>query len=144
MTCRRIFLKEIGLSTEAALVDHRLAPLGMRRDIAMLGLLHKISLGVAPKPLLDLFSTTPRTLQSFGFATDRSRHTRQLHDPVEHSHPPIIKRSLFGLVSVYNQLPQSVVSATSVKTFQSKLQWQAKDSLRNGFGQWSLMYHASV
>ena len=54
------FLEQIGMSPETALIEHSLAPLGMRRDIAMLGLLHKIALGSAPQPILNLFEITPR------------------------------------------------------------------------------------
>ena len=42
------FLKEIGLSELEAVRNFRLAPLNSRRDMAMLGVLHKINLGEAP------------------------------------------------------------------------------------------------
>ena len=40
-----------------ALELYRLAPLPCRRDMAMLGVLHKISLGLAPSQLDALFSS---------------------------------------------------------------------------------------
>ena len=49
------FLKEIDLSEFDALRDYRLAPLKCRRDIAMLGVLHKVNLGTAPPQLSALF-----------------------------------------------------------------------------------------
>ena len=39
------FLNELGISREAALMDFSLAPLTMRRDIAMLGILHRAAIG---------------------------------------------------------------------------------------------------
>ncbi len=48
-------LEQVGLTDIAALVDYNLAPLGMRRDIAMLGLLFKVASGTAPPPITNLF-----------------------------------------------------------------------------------------
>ena len=52
---QRTFLAELGLSVDEALLHFHLAPLAARRDIAMLGLLHKVALRSAPEPLLDMF-----------------------------------------------------------------------------------------
>ena len=42
------FLREIGLNELQALTDWKLAPLCSRRDMAMLGALHKLNVGRAP------------------------------------------------------------------------------------------------
>ena len=52
---QRRFLRELGVSEVAALNDYRLAPLESRRDMAMLGALHKVTLGLAPAQLMALF-----------------------------------------------------------------------------------------
>ena len=39
------FLREIGISNEEAFTDYHLAPLTSRRDMAMLGLIHRSVLG---------------------------------------------------------------------------------------------------
>ena len=44
--CR--FLKEVGVSPLEALVDFHLAPLCARRDIAMLGVIHRAACGGGP------------------------------------------------------------------------------------------------
>ena len=44
---QRRLLRELGLSEVDALLNFRLAPLPSRRDIAMLGFLHKVTLGSA-------------------------------------------------------------------------------------------------
>ena len=46
-----VFLANIGISKECALKDFNLAPFGLRRNIMMLSVLHKIALGIAPAPL---------------------------------------------------------------------------------------------
>ena len=48
------FLREIGLPEFEALRDYRFAPLKCRRDMSMLGVLHKVNLGNAPPQLPEL------------------------------------------------------------------------------------------
>ena len=48
------FLEVIGISKREALIHFNLAPFNSRRDIAMLGVLHKVVLGVAPAPFFSL------------------------------------------------------------------------------------------
>ena len=89
-----VFLEHVGISMQAALVDYNLAPLCTRRDLAMLALLHKVSLGLAPKPIGNMFKLRAGTLDCHGFSLGLPTHCRQLHDPVAFNHPPIIKRSV--------------------------------------------------
>ena len=48
---QEIFLAELGLSSEDALLEFNLAPLESRRDIAMLGIIHRCALGKGPEHL---------------------------------------------------------------------------------------------
>ena len=48
---QRTLLDELGLSGSDALLNFNLAPLGMRRNIAMLGILFKIAHGIEPRPI---------------------------------------------------------------------------------------------
>jgi hypothetical protein len=137
------FLAQACISEENAIIEFSLAPLGMRRDIAMLALLHKVSLGTAPRPICKLFKPRHGTLDSFGFGADFRGHPRQLHDPVCFSHPPIVKRSVFGLIRLYNGLPTFVLEAPAPKVFQRRLQKLAKEAARASTGNWQLMFHAS-
>ena len=134
------FLEQIGVSDEQALLEHCLAPLAMRREIGLLGLLHKVALGSAPAPIKQLFDKKPWTLNSFGFKADVCRHDRQLHDPIEPGHSPVIRRSIFGMVRIYNALPQSVVALTTVKSFQRALQRRAREAASDAVREWQLMY----
>ena len=63
-------------------------------------------------------------------------------DPVAFNHPVIIKRSIFGLIRVFNALPQAHVSARSTKAFQKLLQDRAKDAARRGEANWERLFHA--
>ena len=96
-------MQELGL-TDVEALDFNLAPLPMRRDVAMMGLLYKVFRGVAPKAIQKLFSLNPCSLHTFGFAPSASRHKYEIHDPVEVGHPAIIRRSIFGLIRIFNQL----------------------------------------
>ena len=46
------------------------------------------------------------------------------------THSELLRRSVFGLVRVYNELPQGTVEKNTVKTFQQSLQNALKDDAR--------------
>ena len=106
----------------------------------MLGNLHKIVLGIAPSPFYKLISRRACNLRSYGFHNGIPFHDKQLQDDVGRSSPVILKRSLFGLVHVYNRLPQEVVNTTTLKQFQSKLQCIVKDAV-DVIPQWETLFH---
>ena len=101
-----------------------LAPLCARRDMAMLGLLHKCALGEAPPQLLDLFPLAPPTHHP-NTRLHARRHHLQLVDKTHGNHTTTFHRSLFGLVAIYNLLPPWTVAGT-VKTLQASLQYALK------------------
>ena len=123
------FLDEIGVSDEDSLMNFNLAPLQLRRDIAMLGLIHRTVLGQGPKHFKDMFfeEVCPNRRCS-----RRARHKHQLHEHVNGSQLDVLSRSALGLVSVYNLLPNVIVEAPSVKQFQRSLQDFAKDCMQRG------------
>ena len=145
---QRRFLRELGFSEEAALNDYRLAPLESRRDMAMLGALHKVTLGIAPAQLMDLFPakpTLPVGTSAHSFDRQRLRHWRaphdcQLHTEAHFQSSNVLLRSLFGLVFCYNKLPQHVVAAKSVKEFQRHLQYGLMKGANSGMPNWQLLY----
>ena len=145
---QRRFLREKGFSEEAALNDYRLAPLESRRDMAMLGALHKVTLGIAPAQLMDLFPakpTLPVGMSAHSFDRQRLRHWRaphdcQLHTEAHFQSSNVLLRSLFGLVFCYNKFPQHVVAAKSVKEFQRHLQYGLMKGANSGMPNWQLLY----
>ena len=94
------FLEILGIPVVDALVHFNLAPLKVRRDIFMLGVLYKISVGIAPTPLGNLIKKKVCNLRSFGFRNGISYHNKQLQDCVGSSSPVLLKRSLFGLIHI--------------------------------------------
>ena len=134
------FLASLGISKETALNDFNLGPLGLRRDIMMLGVLHKIVLGIAPTPVRNLIKPSTRILLSYGFHNGKTFHDKQLNDSVGNNSPVLLKRSIFGLVHVYNRLHQSVVDANTVQTFQRRLMCIARSEMAIN-PKWDLMFH---
>ena len=106
----------------------------------MLGLLFKAAYGIAPSPICSLSKPYGGSLISHGFAINAQIHSRALMDPVEPSHLVIIKRSIFGLIRVFNRLPQAAVDAKSTKLFQRYLQNRAKNAAKYDASGWQLMF----
>ena len=116
-SCQRHFLSDIGLSEAQSLHDFNLAPLNVRRDISMLGLIHRTLLGKGPEHFREFF----RVAETTGNVQTRRRaalHTR----PRSNSFLEIGRRSALGLVAIYNLLPQEIVDCDSVSSFQAALQ----------------------
>lgn len=123
MQCR--FIREVGHSELQVLIDFRRAPLASRRDMAMWGLLHRVSLHLAPSQTASLFPIICEIDQPFSRQRLRNwtpKHNRQLATPAHFQSSDVLRRSVFGLVHCYNRLPQSVVDKACVKTFQRQLQ----------------------
>ena len=118
---QRHFLHEIGLSKVDALEFFGLAPLDTRRDIAMLGLLHKVASGAAHPQLVNILPRAPVVTRTLWTSTFGARHNRQLHEHFQFRSTDAIRRSAFGYVFVFNALPQVVVDLR-VKLFQRCLQ----------------------
>ena len=97
---QRRFLRECALSDEDALLHFNLAPLQTRRDIAMLGLIHRSVLGCGPRHFANMFLTSPPSVSQ--------KHDKQLLSHRSPRHLQILSRSALGLVDVYNLLPQVV------------------------------------
>ncbi len=140
---QRRFLRETGFSEVEALVRYRLAPLPSRRDMAMLGALHKVTLGLASAQLRELFPVQGQVQEPF--LRQRLRYWRPLHDkqlrtPASASSTEVMKRSLFGLALCYNLLPQDLVSLTSVKLFQKHLQLGLRKCAESGVEDWQLFF----
>ena len=104
----------MGINKEVALAHCTLAPLAVKRDIAMLGIIHRTVLGKGPLEFKQFFALDA----SGGPARGGRRHSKHLVDPCSLRSPEYVVRSALGAVRVYNLLPESVVSATRVNSFQ--------------------------
>ena len=115
------------------LIHFNLAPLSTRRDIALLGVIHRAVLCEGPTHFQGLFRISPANRIGL-----RRRHSRHLIDT--HSGRPLdmYNRSIFGLVRVYNLLPEYLVNLNTVKDFQSGLQGIVKERALRNCNDWEL------
>ena len=107
----------------------------MRRNIAILGLLHKRVLGQCHRTfdkLLPWYSQRFETARGFG-------HNKQLyaHWCEADKHGALFDRSIFLMVDIYNNLPQYVVDARTVSRFQSLLAQKALRQCQLGVASWA-------
>ena len=129
----------MGFTELEALELYRLAPLQCRRDMSMLGALHKITLGIAPGQLSALFpilGTVAEPLMARRLRGWKPRHDRQLGTPASFMSSDRMKRSMFGLCRCYNLLPQELVSLPSVKLLQRHLQMGLRRCAQTGSEDW--------
>ena len=138
------FLSELGLDPRPALLDFNLAPLAARRDIAMLGLIHRTVLAKGPPQLQHFFHAStapsfPRCLRGAGL-----RHGRQLQDPIDGTQSRASSRSALSLIYSYNLLPQSVVDAPSVAGFQRKLSKALRKACETNVQEWGSLLSCGV
>ena len=133
---QEVLLRELGLTAEEALFNHRLAPLSTRRDCAMLGVIHRAVLGFGPPQFLDWFPLAPAVVRPATRLNAR-RHNKQVVDFCDWNHPTLLARSVLGLVREYNLLPQATVDAPTVKEFQSRLQRLVRNEAQRGSSSWS-------
>ena len=128
------FLHALGLSPDQALLDYNFAPPSLRRNIGILGLLHKRVLGQCHPSfdrLLPWYSDRFTEARGLG-------HTKQLYGHwVEVSNcQGLFTRSIFGMADIYNNLPQHVLDASSVKCFQQYLIHIVRTRCQQDDGAW--------
>ena len=114
---QRHFVHELGISEGDAFMHYNLAPLKLRRNIAVLGLIHRCVLGHAHPALIALFPRTELAAEPRTRLAQR-RHTRQVLDRRDGSHKAVLHRSILRMAKVYNLLPQRAVDAPTVKCLQ--------------------------
>ena len=126
------FVHELNLEVDFAFLRYNLAPLSLRRDIAMLGFLHKTHLPYAHPHITDFFPQRPGTKiwDITGLSTQRLQH------------PDLYCRSLFHLVHVYNALPRHVVQCKTVSTFQHELTSIARSKCSQHHENWQTFLSA--
>ena len=132
------FLNKLGVSEKDAFLTNNFAPTELRRNIGILGLLHKRVLGLCHRSfdrLLPWRSERFHTERGFG-------HSKQLygHRLETKFQSALFFRSIFAMVDVYNNLPQSVVDAPNVKVFQKLLTDMARERCRVDRPQWPLSF----
>ena len=138
-------LSAAGMSEEEALCSCKLAPLAARRDMAMLGLIHRSVLGKGPSHFREFFTPDMHAKHESRYKHRLQLKVLELHES-DFRYPcsrpaDYITRSAFGLIDVYNKLPASVVEASaSVSTFQSALQGLLVDRAARGYKDWRKLF----
>jgi len=107
------FLRALEISEVDALESYNLAPLSCRRDMAILGLLHRTVIGEGPGHFRALFGIVGGSSDAFP-------------DKPEYRAEPMLRRSAFGYIRVYNALPRAWRRLKDVSSFQGKLQESMK------------------
>ena len=117
-------------------MEFNLAPLAARQDRAMLGVVLRIVLGKGLENFRAFFKLQeqPRTRVT---RQSTRRHSKQLVDSRTGAFPELLRRSALGLVAMYNLLDEELVSETSVKDFQGKLQALLKERATAGCEDWA-------
>ena len=132
------FVHALNLEVEEAFLKFNLAPLALRRDIAMLGFLHKLNLPDSHADIRALFPYKP--------CISGDGHNKQFWQlPIMQrnmQHPELLRRSIFNLVPVYNKLPQHVIDQSSVHDFQKKLTAAARYKCMNHHTDWNTFLSA--
>ncbi len=136
------FLQELGISAEEALFEFHLAPLACRRDMAMLGFIHRCVLGKGPAHFREFFKLDGS--RHLAARARQRRHNRQLADIRERHFSEMERRSALGLIFVYNRLPADIVAQESVKGFQHCLQEFLKDRVSEGCLDWRDSYSPRI
>ena len=141
-----VFLSEICFSAEEAIERFNLAPLFTRRDVALLGLIHKTTLGLGPPQYRDVIypENLTRDMLLRAWRNPAARHNRQLHDPIDGTHSRKMQRSLLGLIYAYNLLPQWLVDIRSISTFQHHLQNAVKKLAHVCYPEWAHLFRTGV
>ena len=114
----RRFFPETQFSVKYDFLTFGLAPVSPEKDIAMLGLFHKISLGLAHPGFSQLFPRAPPQGHRYFSRFVARQHNKQIQDKCDGRQLGYLGRCL---VRVHNALPQEVVACGCVSAFQSRL-----------------------
>ena len=133
------FLRHLDLSESNAFLKHNVAPMQLRRDIGMLGVLWKVSRNQAHPDLCALLPMCPKP-NRHRTRFDNRRHERQFVNECDGTQLQQFARSIFGIVKVWNLLPCKFVECDSVKILQTKLTDAARWACRSDAEAWQRMY----
>ena len=143
-------LEAAGMDNVEALSHCRLAPLSTRRDMALLGLIHRTVLGRGPGHFKKFFRA-----DAHAHAEGRAKHRFHLVEYTgghwtdfmyPNSRPAdYVKHSMLGLVTIYNRLPAAVAEGSEcVASFQKALQDMLIDAANAGTPNWSTMFSPRI
>ena len=127
----------MGVDEFNAFICFNLAPRNLRRDIVMLGLIHRPVTGEGSVHFQRFFYAAPSTARRSAW---QQRHIRQLYEYRHRDYLDMVGRSALGAASVYNLLPQEIDDAENVKLFQRSLQDLARYVAASNRPEWQHLY----
>ena len=133
------FISAMNLTRKDALFSFSLAPLSSRRDMAMLGVIHRSILGKGPSQIRRYFELEGASNHPSGRATLR-RHNQQIRTYRKGKFLETTSKSILGLIDIYNLLPQEFIDSEDVHSFQTKLQGLLKEEVHRGRRGWESMF----
>ena len=125
-------------------MEFKFVPLAARRDMAMLGMIHRTVLGKGPEHFKKFFKLRETGQQRAATRFAARRHDKQLEEPRKGCFPELLRRSALGLVAVYNLLPKAVVDQGTVKDFQRELQELLTKRAAAGCEDWRFTFSPRV
>ena len=136
-------LRIAGMSKLEALNAAHLAPLSVRRDIAMLGMIHRAAIGRGPEQFRARFLADMDARREGEGNHRLTLMLLQIHDSdfalPRSALANYIEHSAYGLIGVYNMLPASIVEASpTVRDFQRALQSLVKHRANAGCTDWEM------
>ena len=90
--------------------------------LKVVSLKYRCVLGDGPPQFREYFQMDRGHSSGISTRLAEDKHCRQLKEPRVSSSTDIMKRSILGLIAVYNMLPEEVVMSDTVQDFQSLLQ----------------------
>ena len=138
------FIVHLNITEKKAFLMCGMAPLLLRRDIGMLGVLFKCAHLIAHPDMLELFRRTPAGAPARHNTRLLSRrHDLQLEMLTDGYACAAVSRSLFGFVKVWKALPAFALECKSVSAFQSWLTSQSRAAFTQDIVRWKLFYTIS-
>jgi hypothetical protein len=136
-------LEAASVQESEALLFMNLAPLSMRRDIAMLGVIHRAVIGHGPDHFRKYFKkdNSATACHRLGITEYKDGDVTDFMHPSSGGPAEYIQRSVLGLCSIYNMLPARIVeSCPTVSSFQGKLQDLAKECCSHELPNWQCLF----
>ena len=134
------FLGQLGLTRRQTFLEYNLAPLSVRRDIAMLGLIFRCVTGRAHPDLAALFEPAAPTPHPYDTRRAANQHNRQLREDRLGTHPAMLQRSVFVIIRVWNRLTDDAVQSTSASASQRNLTETVREKWRAENDDWHQIF----
>ena len=107
----------------------------------MLGIVHRCVLGRGPSHFKQFVQPADTGNRSHETRRSRRLHGLQVRSIIDGHQKDLARRSLLGMLDVYNLLPASIVEqCSSVSAFQSALQKMAFEFAMSGVEEWERLF----